>query len=237
LIETIMGIKPLDRLLFAQGGACFFCSAQLPRAEATVEHLVAQANGGSNADHNCVACCHEINMILGSLSLKEKLRIVLNQKGKFICPKRTALGTQCAPPITAAQAPAAIANPKPKVPVSCRETVSAPSHSAKHPSSTSDGLNGTPAAAITAAATPKPSSPKQKAPSRPSPPYYAIVLKDLRKRGEARPKRLETLRSTIRSAVAHAKGSLTEPQLDALLKHLQTCDKVRISGTTVDYSL
>src|SRR5690606_35159225 len=105
LVETIMGIKPIDRLLFAQGKACFFCSAHLPREEATVEHLVAQANGGSNADHNCVACCREINALLGNLSLKEKLRIVLNQKGKFVCPKRAASATAATSANAAKQTP------------------------------------------------------------------------------------------------------------------------------------
>ena len=223
-----MGIKPLDRLLFAQGGACFFCSAQLPRAEATVEHLVAQAHGGSNADHNCVACCRDMNMLLGSLSLKEKLRIVLNQKGKFICPKRTASGAAAAPPNAAPRSLAAVAaDPTPHAPRSGHQAASGPN----------DVRNGDLSAASTSTIPPKGSQPKKKAPRGPSPTYYAIVLKGLRKCGEARPKRLETLRSTIRSVVANAKGSLTEPQLDALLKHLQTCDKVRISGNTVDYSL
>jgi|GEM_PF-593475 len=221
-----MGIKPIDRLLFAQGGACFFCSAQLPRAEATVEHLVAQANGGSNADHNCVVCCREINVILGSLSLKEKLRIVLNQKGKFVCPKRTASAAAAAPSVAAGPV-AAVATPKPRVPLSGDEVTCGQIAV----------QNGGLPAAITPTAAPKPPSPKKVASGRPNPAYYAIVLKDLRKRGESRPKRLEALRSTIRSAVATAKGTLSEPQLDSLLKHLQTSGKIQLSGTTVSYSL
>jgi hypothetical protein len=81
-----MPTKPIDRLLFAQGGVCFFCSALLPKAEATVEHLVASARGGANGDDNCVACCKSINALLGSMSLKEKIKVVLNQKGNFKCP-------------------------------------------------------------------------------------------------------------------------------------------------------
>ena len=72
--------------MFAQGGLCFFCNLPLPKAEASVEHLVASANGGSKADENCVACCKSINSLLGSMSLKEKVRVVLNQQGKFKCP-------------------------------------------------------------------------------------------------------------------------------------------------------
>jgi len=81
-----MPTKPIERLLFAQGGRCFFCNDVLSAAEASVEHLVATANGGGNTDENCVACCKALNRLLGRMSLKEKLRIVLNQKGEFKCP-------------------------------------------------------------------------------------------------------------------------------------------------------
>lgn len=91
-----MSIPQIDRLLFAQGGLCFFCTAPLAKGVATVEHLDARANGGGNADTNCVACCGEINTLLGSMSLKEKIRVVLNQKGKFVCPKN-ALKSKSAP--------------------------------------------------------------------------------------------------------------------------------------------
>lgn len=89
LVYSSMPISHLGRLLFAQGGLCFFCSTPLPQKDATVEHLDAKANGGTNADKNCVACCSEINSLLGSMSLKEKIRVILNQKGKFVCPKRS----------------------------------------------------------------------------------------------------------------------------------------------------
>jgi hypothetical protein len=81
-----MPTKPIERLLFAQGGRCFFCNDRLSAAEASVEHLVATANGGGNNDENCVACCKALNRLLGRMSLKEKLRVVLNQKGDFKCP-------------------------------------------------------------------------------------------------------------------------------------------------------
>ena len=81
-----MPTTPLDRLMFAQGGLCFFCKQPLPKAEASVEHLFASANGGSNKDENCVACCKSVNALLGSMSLKEKFQVVLNQKGQFKCP-------------------------------------------------------------------------------------------------------------------------------------------------------
>lgn len=85
----------LDRLLFSQGGQCFFCRKPLPKAEASVEHLLASANGGTNVDDNCVACCKALNHLLGSKSIKEKMQIVLNQRGNFQCP-----GNACAQPAT-----------------------------------------------------------------------------------------------------------------------------------------
>ena len=81
-----MPTKPIDRILFAQGGLCFFCNVDLPKAEASIEHLVASARGGPNGDDNCVGCCKSMNALLGSMSLKEKLKVVLNQKGQFKCP-------------------------------------------------------------------------------------------------------------------------------------------------------
>lgn len=81
-------MKPIEQLLFTQGGLCFFCQRPLSQAEASVEHLVATANGGGNHPDNCVACCKALNMLLGRMSLKEKLRVVLNQKGNFQCPNR-----------------------------------------------------------------------------------------------------------------------------------------------------
>jgi hypothetical protein len=83
-------MKQLDRLVFLQGGLCFFCKEPLPAGDASVEHLLATANGGSNSEENCVACCKSLNALLGHKSLKEKLQVVLNQRGQFKCPKGTA---------------------------------------------------------------------------------------------------------------------------------------------------
>lgn len=102
-----MPTKPLDRLMFVQGDLCFFCKQPLPKTEASVEHLFASANGGSNSDDNCVACCKAVNRLLGSMSLKEKFQVVLNQKGQFKCPN--GIGSKVATP---AKVPAAT---KPKI--------------------------------------------------------------------------------------------------------------------------
>jgi hypothetical protein len=83
-------VKPIDRLLFAQGGMCFFCQHPLSAAEASVEHLVATSNGGTNAADNCVACCKALNALMGNMSLKEKIQVILNQRGQFKCPNGAA---------------------------------------------------------------------------------------------------------------------------------------------------
>src|SRR5262245_34043507 len=88
---TLMPTKPIDRLLFAQGGLCFFCAKRLSLADASVEHLMATSNGGRNDADNTVACCKALNSLLADMSLKEKFRVVLNQKGSFKCPNGKAL--------------------------------------------------------------------------------------------------------------------------------------------------
>jgi len=69
-----MPTKSLERLMFVQGGLCFFCKQPLSKADASVEHLLASANAGNNHDDNCVACCKSFNALLGSMSLKEHSR-------------------------------------------------------------------------------------------------------------------------------------------------------------------
>lgn len=81
-----MPTKSIDRLLFVQGGQCFFCNRVLDKADASVEHLLASSRGGANADDNCVACCKSINALFGSMSLKEKFQVLLKQRGRFECP-------------------------------------------------------------------------------------------------------------------------------------------------------
>lgn len=97
--------RPLTRLLFSQGGLCFFCEKPLPVSDASVEHLVARSNGGTDKDENCVACCKSVNVLLGCRPLKEKLQLVLNQKGHFKCPngaqgKVKKRGRQASPKVT-----------------------------------------------------------------------------------------------------------------------------------------
>lgn len=156
-----MPTKPLDRLLFAQGELCFFCKEPLARTDASVEHLVASANGGTNADDNCVACCKTMNRIFGSMSVKQKFEVVLAQNGKFRCPngngKQDPLGDK-----------------------------------------------------------------------------IALVLEDLQRRGDARPKTVRTLSGTIRALL---KDGVTEGDLALILKELQSSGRVIIDNEKISYAL
>jgi hypothetical protein len=80
-------VKQLERLLVLQGQRCFFCNDPIPPGEASVEHLIASANGGPNEDGNCVVCCKSLNAAFGSKPYKDKLLAVLNHRGPFVCPK------------------------------------------------------------------------------------------------------------------------------------------------------
>lgn len=79
-------MKQLERLLFLQGHRCFFCGRTIPTGEASIEHLIASSNGGAKDDENCVVCCKAVNAALGHLSVKAKMRAVLNHQGNFSCP-------------------------------------------------------------------------------------------------------------------------------------------------------
>ena len=177
-----MPTKPLDRLMFSQGNACFFCDMQLPKSEASVEHLVPSSRAGSNSDDNCVACCKAVNALFGSMSLKEKIRVVLNQHGKFVCPNGAGSADGIPPNL--------------------------------------------------------PEAPSQNSTVQPQKiDNYAVVLADLKKRGASRPRKVETLKNTIRATIKNAKGSLTDKQLETLFTHLQLNGKVTVDGTKVSYSL
>ena len=109
-----MPTKPIERLLFIQGKACFFCKQGIPKGEATVEHLVAVTHGGKDNDENCVACCATLNRLLGRMSLKEKFQICLNQKGDFTCPsKLPKIGAPTASLSASAPSPVSTATPEP----------------------------------------------------------------------------------------------------------------------------
>ena len=188
-----MPTKPLDRLMFAQGDLCFFCKQPLPKSEASVEHLLASANGGSNNDENCVACCKSVNALLGSMSLKEKFQVVLNQRGQFKCPNDTDSIKPAAGPKVAAMSPTKT------LPKTTPKSVATPPMALK----INDGK-------------------------------FAIVVSNLRQRGNSKPRNIKKLSSTVASLFP--KG-LSTAELDSLLQQLQATGKVIVQDDKVTYSL
>lgn len=168
-----MPTKPLDRLMFVQGGLCFFCKQTLPKADASVEHLQASANGGSNNDDNCVACCKAVNALLGSMSLKEKFQVVLNQKGGFKCPNG----------------------------------VGSPEKKEKSVAST------------------PPKHPDEK---------FALVVANLKQRGNSKPRTLKTLTSTVSALFPN---SISATELSALVQKLQSTGKIAVAENKLTYKL
>lgn len=49
------------RTLAEQGGKCFYCEAALLIADATWDHVVPKADGGSTHPANVVVACHTCN--------------------------------------------------------------------------------------------------------------------------------------------------------------------------------
>ena len=169
-----MTTSKLEKLLFTQGGKCFFCKKKLERNDASVEHLLAKANGGNNNNNeNCVACCKAVNLLFGSLPLKQKIEIILNQEGRFLCP---------------------VGESKKKTPA--RQKAATESKSEER-------LN--------------------------------VVLANLVKRGNARPKRKKKLVSTI-SAIVELKG-INEAEALKIIQQLVKIGKITITGEKVTYSL
>lgn len=205
-----MPTKPIERLLFAQGGLCFFCGHALPKEQASVEHLLASANGGANADENCVACCKTLNQLLGSRSLKEKFQVVLAQRGRFHCPN----GVDSAKPEVEPATPRAAivkTGPVPQVP------------------RTAQPVNGHPITATSAGT----SAVMGGEPAAPRILEFARVVANLRQRGESKPKTLRALTNTLA-----AMGKDSPPSdVEVMLKRLQAKGLVRVDGTKVTYEL
>jgi hypothetical protein len=90
----------LQSMLFLQGQRCFFCDRTIPKGEESLEHLVPSSTRGTEHPDNLVACCKTLNALFGSMSIKEKIRAILKQNGKFVCPNQPAQ-----PPLNQATAP------------------------------------------------------------------------------------------------------------------------------------
>lgn len=212
-----MTTKQLDNLLFAQGGKCFFCKEVLLRGDASVEHLIAKANGGGNTNNdNCVACCKAVNSLLGSLPLKHKIEIILNQTGKFICPSRKPISTlakQIQKPIVAP-----VKLPQKAVVIPLKQAQKSVVVQAKQVQKK---------VAVPA---------KQVQKLLPlAVDDISIAVSDLKKRGNARPKKLKTLKSTIAAIVKFK--NFKPAEIENIIKKLQELKKIVIEGEKVVYRL
>jgi hypothetical protein len=201
--------KPIERLLFAQGGQCFFCEKSLPRSEASVEHIVAVTHGGKDNDENCVACCKSLNGLFGRMSLKEKLQILLRQKGDFVCPAGVGGSADSPAPAVKKSAPA--------------KKAAAKKAAAKKIAPKKAASKVAPAKKV---AKPKPRTKADK---------VALIVTALQKRGDAKPSTLEKLENTIRAQMVQ----LGEPENEApaLLRELSALSYITATENKVTYAL
>jgi len=227
-------MKQLERILFAQGGECFFCKKRLGKDEASVEHLVALANGGRNDEDNCVVCCKQLNSLLGSKSIKGKLLVVLNQRGAFACPADAESATLQAAPATAtiAAPPAPIkralhADSKPKV--AAKKVPKFVFTLAELKPKPEPKKAGTPSKKAFVAV-----SAKQPVTQDVRDANYKLVVGNLKQRGSSRPRKLNTLTSTIGAILP--KGT-AKGETALILKRLQSSGTVILSNENVTYSL
>lgn len=81
------GLTKLEKMLFLQGGKCFFCGQLLPAAEASIDHLLPLSQGGRRVESNEVVCHKTVNDAFGAMDLKRKMEFILNSQGRVKCPK------------------------------------------------------------------------------------------------------------------------------------------------------
>ena len=81
-------LKKLEKMLYLQGGKCFFCGEKLGLADANIEHLHSLSKGGKREADNEVVCHKTLNETFGNLPLKQKFEFVLKAAGSFRCPKK-----------------------------------------------------------------------------------------------------------------------------------------------------
>jgi len=76
----------LHRLLYLQGGKCFYCREQLPLEGASIDHVIPRSMGGDDTLDNVVACCKTLNQWFAALPPKKKIEIIQNWTTKMPCP-------------------------------------------------------------------------------------------------------------------------------------------------------
>ena len=79
-------LTKLRKMLYLQGGSCFFCGKPLSEDDASVEHLHPKSRGGTSTEDNEVVCHKTLNHVFGNMELKRKFEFVLKTKGSFRCP-------------------------------------------------------------------------------------------------------------------------------------------------------
>ena len=79
-------LSKLRKMLYLQGGSCFFCGMPLAEVDASIEHLNPKSRGGASAEDNEVVCHRTLNHAFGNMDLKRKFEFVLKTKGTFRCP-------------------------------------------------------------------------------------------------------------------------------------------------------
>lgn len=84
-----VGLTKLEKMLYLQGGKCFFCGQLLPVAEASIDHLLSLSQGGQRVESNEVVCHKTVNDAFGPMDLKRKMEFILTSPGRVQCPKRS----------------------------------------------------------------------------------------------------------------------------------------------------
>ncbi|HLH51993.1 MAG TPA: HNH endonuclease [Verrucomicrobiae bacterium] len=84
--KTSKALTKLRKMLYLQGGNCFFCGMPLTEEQASIEHLNPKSLGGTRTEGNEVVCHKTLNHTFGNMDLKRKFEFVLKTKGAFRCP-------------------------------------------------------------------------------------------------------------------------------------------------------
>jgi hypothetical protein len=69
-------MKKINTLLFNQGGKCFYCNGILDINEATIDHVIPRAKGGTDDTDNLVVCCRYANQAFADCSPKHKMVVI-----------------------------------------------------------------------------------------------------------------------------------------------------------------
>lgn len=82
-----MANHKLRRILFTQGGKCFYCRKPLPEEDATLDHIVPKSQGGTESIDNLGACCKDINQLFANAPVKSKIETIILWEGRLPCQR------------------------------------------------------------------------------------------------------------------------------------------------------